>query len=167
MEARKLTGPEPDAYQLSLRIRHPAIDPAEISRELEIEAEHSFRAGDSRRSRSALAAPAPYTESYWLGVLPPHLPALDISFPGDQRSQLAQQGLRAAVRGLTWALSLRVVRFLHRHAEFLKRIGAEGGQISVLIALPNSGETSFSLPPQTGRFFASLGVTLEFEISDP
>lgn len=166
MQARKLAATDPSAFQLSLRIRHPQMDPAQISRELGLQAEHAFRAGDSRHSRSALAPATVHAESYWLGVLPPHSAALDISFPGDERSLLAQQGLQEAVRGLSWALSLRAVRFLRTHTKFLQRIRAEGGQVSLLITLSNSGETSFSVHPQTGQFFANLGITLEFEISD-
>ena len=52
MEARRASQPS-YPFQLSLRIRHPSIDPASISRELQIEPEHSFRAGDPRESRAA------------------------------------------------------------------------------------------------------------------
>jgi hypothetical protein len=164
MEARKLKA-DADAFQLSLRIRHPSMDPAEISRQLGIQSEHAFRAGDARPVRSAVTPAAVHTESYWLGVVPPQLLALELSFPGDARSQLAQKGLQSSLKGLTWGLSLSAVRFLRSHAEFLKRIRSGGGEISLLVALSGAGEMSFSLPPGTGRFFADLGVTLEFEIS--
>jgi hypothetical protein len=49
MEAR-LSKPDPERFQLSLRIRHPSMDPADISRTLKIEAEHSSRAGGPRTS---------------------------------------------------------------------------------------------------------------------
>jgi hypothetical protein len=58
MEARQASQPS-YPFQLSLRVRHPSIDPAAISRELQIEPEHSFRAGDLRDStRSAAVTPA-------------------------------------------------------------------------------------------------------------
>jgi hypothetical protein len=165
MEAKKLAAAA-DTFQLSLRIRHPAMDPAEISRELGLKAEHAFRAGDARAARSAVTPAARHTESYWLGVVPPQLLALEVSFPGDARSQLAQKGLQTSLKGLTWGLSLSAVRFLRGHAQFLKRIRAGGGEISLLVALSGAAEISFSVPPATGRFFADLGVTLEFEISE-
>jgi hypothetical protein len=40
-----------------VRIRHPSIDPADLSREFKIEPEHSFRAGDARRA--AVLRPRP------------------------------------------------------------------------------------------------------------
>jgi hypothetical protein len=166
MQARKLAA-NPDTFQLSLRIRHPAIDPAEISRELKVDPEHAFRAGDARPARSALTPATVHKESYWLGVLPPSLLRLDLGFQADERTRMmVHKGMQASLKGLTWALSLTAVRFLRAHAEFLKRIGSEGGEISLLVALSSPGEMSFTLPPQIGRFFADLGITLEFEISD-
>src|SRR5215469_1766175 len=67
MEARKLRQPDSEPFQLSLRIRHPSVDPDELSREFSIEAAHCFRAGDPRPSRTGIASVHP--ESYWLGAL--------------------------------------------------------------------------------------------------
>src|SRR4030095_2809211 len=70
MDARRASQPS-YPFQLSLRVRHPSIDPAAISRELQIEPEHSFRAGDLRDStRSAAVTPA-HVESYWLATIDP------------------------------------------------------------------------------------------------
>src|ERR1700746_929804 len=68
MEATKLR-PDPEPFQLSLRIRHPSLDPEELTREFNIEAAHCFRAGDPRASRTGIASVHP--ESYWLGALNP------------------------------------------------------------------------------------------------
>ena len=40
MEARELPEPQPQAFELVLRIRHPSMDPEEISAQLQISAEH-------------------------------------------------------------------------------------------------------------------------------
>jgi hypothetical protein len=56
-------------YRISLCIRHPSIDPAEISRELGIEADESFAAGAPRQSRSGIGALSVYGESYWAATL--------------------------------------------------------------------------------------------------
>ena len=163
MEARKLSKLGPELFQLSLRIRHPSLDPADLSRELRIEAEHSFRAGDPRPSRSGLAPASVHAESYWLAALNP---ANWIRLPlEDPRLEPAQQGLGAMVsrsRGSALALS---ARFLSLHAEMLQRIRAEGGQISLLVAVPTVEVSSFSLAPEVSRIFAELGVALEFELT--
>jgi hypothetical protein len=163
MEARKLSKLVTELFQLSLRIRHPSLDPADLTREFHIEAEHSFRAGDPRPSRSGLAPASVHTESYWLGALDP---ASWIRLPfAEPRLQLAQQGLGPMVsRNLGWALTL-TARFLSLHAETLQRIRAEGGQISLLVAGPTGEVSSFSLPSEVCRIFGELGVTLEFELT--
>lgn len=55
MAAPKLATRQPLPFQLSLRIRHPSIDPEEISKGLGIEPEHTFRAGQPRHSKSGVA----------------------------------------------------------------------------------------------------------------
>src|SRR5215469_4970481 len=105
MEASRLSKLVSELFQLSLRIRHPSLDPADLSREFRIEAEHSFRAGDPRPSRSGLAPASVHAESYWLGALNP---ASWIRLPlADPGLQATQQELGAVVsRSLTSALGL-------------------------------------------------------------
>ena len=69
MEARDISPSSPEPFQISLRVRHPTIDPVLISRELKVEPEHCFRAGEPRESSSGIAAAAVHGESYWLGSL--------------------------------------------------------------------------------------------------
>ena len=56
-------------FTLSLRIRHPAIDPAEITRALAIEPQHTWKAGEPRRSPADETLAGTYRESYWMGRL--------------------------------------------------------------------------------------------------
>ena len=163
MEATKLSEATRRPFQLSVRIRHPSMDPAEISRELEVEPEHSFRAGDRRPSRSGLHGSV-YAESYWLGVLKPDARSVDIAFPGNPQSQIAQQQLDLAIGSLGWALSLSAVRFFRNHAQPLRRILSEGGQVSLLVTISGSEVSSFTLVPEASRLFGELGITVEFEL---
>src|SRR6516162_9365627 len=163
MEARKLRQPDSEPFQLSLRIRHPSVDPDELSREFSIEAAHCFRAGDPRPSRSGIASV--HTESYWLGALNTANWPVDVTSPGALRSLAAQERLGvAATRSLGWALSLST-RFFSAHADTLRRIVAESGQVSLLITAPAGELSGFSLAPSVSRVFSELGVTLEFEFT--
>jgi hypothetical protein len=167
MEARKLSKSDPQPFQLSLRIRHPSMDPAALSREFKIEAEHSFRAGDPRPSRSGIAPASVHPESYWLGALNPAKWPADISFPDHPRLQMAQERLGvAATKSFGWALSLSTTRFFCLHAELLRRIRSEGGQISLLVALSPDEASSFSLAPEVSRAFGEFGITVEFEFTN-
>src|ERR1700749_3711490 len=71
MPLRKQIRAQAAPFQLSLHVRHPSVDPAEISRELGLEATESFRAGQPRQSRSGVAATAVHGETYWVAVLDP------------------------------------------------------------------------------------------------
>jgi hypothetical protein len=163
MEARLLHQPQSEPFQLSLRIRHPSLDPKELSREFSIEAAHSFRAGEPRPSRSGIASVHP--ESYWLGALNAANWPVDVSVPRVRRLLAAQERLGLmATRSLGWALSLST-RFFSAHAETLRRIGAEGGQVSLLITAPSGEVSGFSLAPEVSRVFSELGIALEFEFT--
>jgi hypothetical protein len=164
MEARKLRESDPEPFQLSLRIRHPSLDPKELSREFSIEAAHCFRAGDPRPSRSGITSVHP--ESYWLGALnTANWPAEDVTSPGVLRLLAAQERTGVgAMRSLGWALSLST-RFFTAHARTLRRILAEGGQVSLLITAPAGEVSGFSLAPAVSRVFSELGITLEFEFT--
>ena len=163
MEARKLSRPQPLPFELSLRIRHPSMDPAELSRELALEADHSFRAGEPRRSRSD--ATSVHGESYWLGTLDPGSWPADAWFSGFSKLDLAVKGLRKAVtRNLGLALSLTARRFL-RAKELFERIRLEGGQVCLLVALSPTAVESFSVTPEVSRIFSDLGITLEFDLT--
>jgi hypothetical protein len=141
------------------------MDPADISRALNIEAEHSFRAGDSRPSRGGIAPASVYTESYWIGILPPLAPAFNVSFTGDRRSQLAQERLMAESRTLSWAISLSTTRVLCKHTELLERIRSEGGQVSLLVSISERAVSSFMIPPEASQALGDWGITIEFELS--
>jgi hypothetical protein len=167
MAATKLAALKPLPFQLSLRIKHPSIDPAEISKELGIEPEHSFRAGQPRLSKSGLGVAAVHTESYWLARLSPASWFGTMPFEPLPNVPISQGIIDTAVtRNLGWALGLCAVRFNKAHTALLQAIRSEGGEISLLITLSPIAMNSFSLRPQVSRMFGERGITLEFEITD-
>jgi hypothetical protein len=165
MEARKRVVPEAPPFQLSLRIRHPSMDPAAISRELHLEAEHSFRAGEPRHSRSGYAPGAVHAESYWLAALNASSWLQDIAFSARPGLEVAQQHMAgAAAQSLEWSLMLCAMRLGKSHGALLQKIRADGGQVSLLVVFSPS-VTSFSVPPEVSRILGEAGVTTEFEVT--
>ena len=71
MQAPRPLNSKAPAFQFSLHVRHPSIDPAEISRELQLTALESFQAGQPRSSRSGVAATTVHGETYWVAVINP------------------------------------------------------------------------------------------------
>ena len=56
-------------FIVSLRIRHPHIDPAEITEALRVDPQHAWRAGDMRRSSAGDEIGGTHRESYCMGRL--------------------------------------------------------------------------------------------------
>jgi hypothetical protein len=167
MQAAKRAIHQAQAFQLSMRIRHPSMDPAFISNELQIEPEHTFLAGQPRRSQSGAASAAVHTESYWLAALEPAAWLGDIPLKIPEFLAVSEQRMNAAVtKSLGWSLSLCAARFGKIHADFLRRIRSDGGQVSLLIALTPDVVSSFHLSPEVSRMFGELGITLEFELTN-
>jgi len=167
MAATKLATRQPLPFQLSLRIRHPSIDPADISKDLRIEPVHAFRAGQPRHLKSGVATAAVHTESYWLAPLDPASWYGILPFEQLPDRAVSQNIIDTAVsRNLAGALGLCAIRFNKAHAALLRTIRSEGGEISLLVTLSPTAVNTFSLPPQVSRIFGELGITLEFEITD-
>jgi hypothetical protein len=172
MEARDLLKARPPPYQLSLRIRHPSMDPAAISHELRLVAEHSFKAGAPRKSSSGIAATAVHAESYWLATLnptawPTALSSFDMSFPGRPRLALAKERMHATVSdSLGMGLALCTAHFLRSHAEFVRRIQCEGGTITFIVEVAPKAINGFTLTPQTARALSDMGIAVEFEFAN-
>jgi hypothetical protein len=165
MAAPKLAPVQLPPFQLSLRIKHPCMDPAAISKELGIEPEHSFRAGEPRHSKSGLAPGAVHTESYWLAPLDPASWLATMPFEPLRNLSISQNIIDIAVaRNPAWALGLCAARFNKAHCAWLQKIRSEGGEISLLVTLSTAVNT-FSLQPQVSRMFGEMGITLEFEIT--
>jgi hypothetical protein len=161
MEARKLHVGEAESFQLSLRIRHPSMDPAEISQALKVEPEHSFRAG---RPRAGADPARVHAESYWLGILDPAEWVRDL-MSTDELSRILQKQLAMARGSLGAALSLYAARFLNAHAELLRRIRAEGGEITLLVTIHGPEVDHFTLAPEASQILGGLGVAVDFEIA--
>lgn len=171
MEAREL--PQPQAFELVLRIRHPAMDPEEISAELQISAEHSFKAGEPRKGPgSGASGVSVHNETYWLATLNPGWWPADVSLhsyiPGLALS--ATTGSTEAIGDMAKtvlgrALSMCATRFMRLHREFFQRIQSEGGQVRLLVEVNTSAVDGFTLTPELGREMSSLGVPIDFEFS--
>ena len=162
MEARRATQPS-YPFQLSLRVRHPSIDPAVISRELQIEPEHSFRAGEPRdASRSLTVAPV-HVDSYWLATLD-----LEKLLLGMTETALVHEITRhtqtIAVGALEPALTILAASVLRPHAEFFRRIQSEGGEVRLIVAVSARKTRGFTLTPHLSRALSELRIPVDFEL---
>jgi hypothetical protein len=175
-EPRASRRPAP-SFRLSLHIRHPSIGPADISRELELEADESFAAGQPRRSPSGAALESVYCETYWAAALEPERwflasgPLSPASLPrapkrmiiGRSEARLAAAHTSPLEQNLGFMLSAVCGWLCLRHGEFLRRICGEGGSLTLRATVSPRALQGFKIPPQMSQWLSELDMTLEFE----
>jgi hypothetical protein len=131
------------SYAMSLRVRHPNVDPAVLTKALHLEPLHCWRAGEPRRSASGDALGGEHRETYWSAPLPGQ-PVGSAAFP------------------LELFLGQQLVQ-LTRHRELLSRLQTEGGQISLLIEIACAENTVLTLSSSVARKLADLNIEVEFQ----
>ncbi len=130
-------------YAMSLRVRHPNLDPAVLTKALRLEPLHCWRAGEPRLSVTGAALGGEHRESYWSAPLPGQ-PVGSAAFP------------------LEMFLGQQLVQ-LNRHREFLGRLQSEGAQISLLIEMSPLENAVLTLSPSVSRKLADLNIEVEFQ----
>jgi Domain of unknown function (DUF4279) len=131
------------SYSISLRVRHPSLDPALLTETLHLEPLHSWRAGEPRRSVTGAALGGEHRESYWSAPLP-------------------GQAVGAASFPLEMFLAQQLVQ-LNRHREFLGRLQSENAQISLVIEFTPLENPVLTLSPSVSRKLADLNIEVEFQ----
>jgi hypothetical protein len=129
-------------FTMSLRIRHPDIDPALITRTLGLQPQHSWRAGDERKSSGVNGN---YRESYWVCGLMSE-PKLATEHVGVE-SELQQ-----------------VLGTLRRSFDFLQSLQAGGGATEVYISIFAREEFRIELLAEVAALLGRLGITMALEV---
>jgi hypothetical protein len=132
-------------YGMSLRVRHPNVDPALLTKTLHLQPLHSWRAGEPRRSITGSTLGGEHRESYWSAPLP-------------------GQAEGATAFPLELFLAQQLVH-LSRHREFLSRLQNEGGQISLLVELSRVENAVLTLSTTVSRKLSDLNIEVEFRFA--
>jgi hypothetical protein len=145
--------------RIHLRVKHPKLDPNEITRILSMTPEHTLDAG-----RSAVSTAA---ESYWIAPL--DFSELDEAWPDfGSASDDFGEGTFPQFPGMQMisdeSIVGRALRRLQSHQTFFRRIESDGGTATLLINVNKAG--SMTIPPSLARKLADLGITLELDWSD-
>ncbi len=131
-------------YEVSLRVRHPNLDPAVLTETLHLAPLHSWKAGDPRRSATGAVLGGEHRDSYWSAPL-----------PGDAAGAIAGFPLELFMTQQLLQLS--------RQREFLSRIQAESGQVSLLIEISRVENAVLTLGTGISRKLADLNIEVEFQ----
>lgn len=148
------------SFSISLRVRHPSMDPDIITGTLGIAPEHFWGCGEPRRSASGAKLGGTHRETYWSATLPEALPQQGLSLGQSSLGQSSQSQWHVEPA----AFLARQVIQLKRHRVFFDQLRAEGGDASLMIELAPEAETAFRLDAAVMRQLAELGLAVEFEI---
>jgi hypothetical protein len=136
---------KPYRYDISLRVRHPSMDPAEISTALALEPSRMWRAGEQRMTPKDTPLEGTWRDTYWYAdVFKDECPD----------------------RTLAAALSELVERFSSKKSAFAK-IRDDGGQVEFYVGWYIDGNRGDKFDTVLLAKLADLGVNLSLDIYPP
>ncbi len=132
-------------FTVSLRIRHPTVDPATITAALGIRPQHTWQAGHPRRDSSGMELGGTHHDSYWMGRLmdEPQLSSESVSVEG---------------------VILRSLTNLRRAHSFLAQISAEGGVAELHVSLYARNNFRIELPSDSLTILARLHLAIVLDV---
>jgi hypothetical protein len=132
-------------FTMSLRVRHPDIDPALITQNLGLQPQHSWRAGEDRRSSTGDSACGNYRESYWVCALMP-----------EPKLSSEQVGVENELQ--------HVLGTLRRSFDFLQSLQASGGTTEVHVSIFAREEFRIELLADVSSLLGRLGIAMTMEV---
>lgn len=132
------------SHILSLRIRHPTLDPEVVSHTLGLNPRSAWRAGDPRRTPNGTLLDGIRTEGYW-------------------SADPFSYGWRESTDALIEDALEELVSFLEPHKDFLRGI-TSGGSVRVWISSHSNRNFALELPPGVLARLASLGATFVHDV---
>jgi hypothetical protein len=164
MTARPQQQRDPQGPQLFLRIRHPSMDPREVTRALAIEPIQTLACGTSVEGSVRRL----HTESYWIAQLPaPSMHELVEKYQGGARelsTSLKQEDLLAHTGSSEWdariMLQLRELQ-AEKPRALLQQVLREGGSVALLVE--RGEERSPFVIKRALAKLAELGIELEVD----
>ena len=132
-------------FTLSLRLRHPGIDPCRITQTLGIEPQHTWKAGDPRRDPGGGALEGLYRESYWMG-------------------RLMDEPQLSSARLSVESVLLEKLATLRRSHDFLEQLHAEGGVAELHVSLYAREDFRLELSEQSLGLLGRLGLAVALDV---
>jgi hypothetical protein len=151
-------------FTAALRIRHPSIDPDEISARLGLKPLHCWRAGDPRNAGSGEPGKSSRTETYWVGLLPASpIPMETLAAPYGTRLGAWPLSIRVALRSPEFLMFVPILN-MWRDRIFWKGFAQEGGSIELLINVERDDGFRLDLRPNLLSMLVELGIGLSFSV---
>ena len=136
---------EPYRYRVSFRIKHPNIDPSEITYRLGIEPSSSWKVGDPIVGKNGEIREGTRKQSFWR--YQPHK---------EQRLLSSEQYLEDYLEKITESLTV--------HKEYFSEIVNSGGNINYFIGLLSEHNISNDFPAPLLKQLGELNIDLQLDI---
>lgn len=130
---------------MSLGVRHPDIDPDQITRALCLEPGHVWRKGEQRLGHEGSALGGSHRASYWFCQIVPRVGFSDERI--DMESELS-----------------RVLRMLRKAIVFMQDLHFGGGVTELVVTIYARGDFRIELPAEEAALLGRLGVAMTLEI---
>jgi hypothetical protein len=132
-------------FTVSLRLRHPVIDPSRITQTLGIEPQHTWKAGDARRDPTGGALEGVHRESYWMG-------------------RLMDEPQLSSARLSVESVLLQTLAHLRRSQDFLEQLHAEGGVAELHVSLYAREDFRLELSEESLGLLGRLGLAVALDV---
>jgi hypothetical protein len=134
----------PFQYKISLRFKHPRVDPKKITEAIGIKPKITSRAGEPRKTPIGAPLPGLNSKTYW-----------SANISGSKPRQSKRKDLCESLDEIT--SQLRTAK------DFLQNFVDSGGEISLFIGLFCPENSGIVIPWELSARFASLRIRLDFD----
>jgi hypothetical protein len=150
----------PHDFSIALRIRHPSIDPAEITQRLGIEPQHAWRAGEPREIDAGEVGSSVHRETYWVGLLPARPTLGPVLGPQAVR---VEELLGGATSHPQVALYFTLLR-MKRTTDFWRTFAEQGGTVECLLQVHKPERFQLDLSQALLLALVELKIALSIEV---
>lgn len=135
-----LTGDNPRNFEIALRIAHPSVDPADITKELALKPTGTQTVGQSRKTPKGALLDGFYPETVW------------------------RHSVRFTIDNQWFSDALKTfIHDLAQHKAFFAQLKSSGGEISISLILLGDGYFGDELAPELLMTLTDLGVSFGIE----
>ncbi|MGA7539795.1 MAG: DUF4279 domain-containing protein [Steroidobacteraceae bacterium] len=132
-------------FTVSLRVRHPTIDPATITATLGIQPQHAWQVGEPRCDPAGLELGGAHRDSYWMGRLM-------------EEPQLSSNSISVET------VILKTLSLLRRVQPFFEQLSADGGVAELHVSLFARDDFRLELPADSLTLLARLSLAVVLDI---
>jgi hypothetical protein len=132
-------------FTMSLVVRHPDIDPAQITRALGLQPGHVWSKGEQRMDHTGATLGGSRRESYWLCELPPR-----------PKFAVERVNVGSEISG--------VLQMLRQSIAFMQDLRHGGGAAELLITVFARGDFRLELLPEEAALLGRIGLSITIDI---